>query len=113
MNEVRLEQVPVQSFAELVGSAFMVEIAPSYSLSLKLTAVTEPRTSAPTQAGSQYETFSLFFEGPADRPLAQRIYTFIHSKLGSFDLFIVPVAREQGRLQYEAVFNRLRTQSKL
>lgn len=52
------------------------------------------------------EGFSLLFNGPANPPLAQRMYGFAHERLGSFDLFIVPVSAAGELRQYEAVFNR-------
>jgi hypothetical protein len=30
-----------------------------------------------------------------------------HDKLGEFDLFLVPVAKNENGFQYEAVFNRM------
>jgi hypothetical protein len=46
------------------------------------------------------------FTGPADQFLEQKIYTFTNDQLGTFQLFIVPIRRDQGKLYYEAAFNR-------
>lgn len=52
------------------------------------------------------EQFSLYFQGPHAPLLAQRTYQVNHEKLGSFDLFITPIARNQDGLRYEAAFTR-------
>jgi hypothetical protein len=55
------------------------------------------------------DTFSIIFEGSANRPLAQNSYEMSHGRLGRFPLFITPVDQSDGTTQrYEAVFNRLR-----
>ena len=55
------------------------------------------------------ESFSVIFEGPADRSLAQDTYEMNHRRLGRFPVFITPVDQLNGVTQrYEAVFNRLR-----
>lgn len=51
------------------------------------------------------ESFALLFHGPAAQPLAQRMYPCTHPAFGLFDLFIVPVGRDQNGFHYEAVFN--------
>jgi hypothetical protein len=50
--------------------------------------------------------FSLVFMGPLDQSLPQQTYLFEHEKLGAFDLFIVPIGKDQKGLRYEAIFNR-------
>jgi hypothetical protein len=53
------------------------------------------------------EKFSLLFEGAKDRPLEQNTYTFEHSALGRFLIFIVPVfSAASPQACYEAIFNR-------
>jgi hypothetical protein len=55
----------------------------------------------------QYESFSLLFHGAQSQPLGQGTYSFDHPEVGTFALFIVPIASEGGRLHYQAIFNRL------
>ena len=53
------------------------------------------------------EKFSLLFRGDAIRPLGQNTYAFEHARIGRFEMFIVPIGREdQGQCHYEAVFHR-------
>ena len=108
MNEVSLEELSVERFAELVGTGFHVQVPGAAPVGLDLTSVTPPQFAGPGGSEPRYESFSLFFDGPAEHPLVQRIYAFEHDRLGRFELFIVPVANERGRLQYQAVFNRRR-----
>jgi hypothetical protein len=37
--------------------------------------------------------------------LPQRVYTLEHDSMGAFELFLVPVARDEKSFRYEAVFN--------
>jgi hypothetical protein len=51
------------------------------------------------------ERFSVFFAGSGDFYLPQRVYTLEHDSMGAFELFLVPVARDEKSFRYEAVFN--------
>jgi len=51
------------------------------------------------------ERFSVFFRGPGDRMLPQNIYSLEHDRMGAFELFLVPVAKDEKGFRYEAVFN--------
>jgi hypothetical protein len=106
MNPVPLETLTLSKFSELLRTEFLVRRAPPHqSVQLELVQVTPGGTvSAHAQ---QYGSFSLLFHGTQSQPLGQGTYSFEHPQVGSFDLFIVPVAAENGRLHYQAVFNRL------
>ena len=49
------------------------------------------------------ERFSVFFRAGGFVP--QRTYLLAHEEMGEFQVFLVPVARDQAGFQYEAVFN--------
>ena len=51
------------------------------------------------------ERFSLLFRGPLDAFLQQATYPLSHEKMGSFDIFLVPLSRGEKGYSYEAVFN--------
>lgn len=107
MTNVPLEQLTFATFAELLHTQFRVQAGPTIVVELELveaTATNSARQAAATDFGG--ESFSLIFSGPADALLAQQMYRFEQSKVGGFDLFIVPIGREQGRLRYQAIFNR-------
>src|SRR5271169_2221069 len=52
----------------------------------------------------QREPFSLIFLGPRQPTLPQRMYTFDFGPLGSFEIFIVPIALHNSGMKYQAVF---------
>lgn len=52
------------------------------------------------------EQFSLRFRGDSGQVFPQRIYPIKHDAIGDFELFLVPVARDDSGTYYEAVFNR-------
>jgi hypothetical protein len=56
---------------------------------------------------ARQEVFSIVFAGPEQRFLPQHIYTLRHATLGEHALFLVPVGRDTGGYQYQAIFNRL------
>ena len=58
--------------------------------------------------GAAYMQSSAYFEGPATTPLPQATYLVEHPLLGTFALFIVPIARRDDTLRYEACFTRER-----
>ncbi|MEW6021171.1 MAG: hypothetical protein AB1807_03415 [Pseudomonadota bacterium] len=49
--------------------------------------------------------FSLGFRGPAAPQLEQGTYTLDHAVLGTLAIFLVPVGRDAGGVQYQAIFN--------
>lgn len=53
------------------------------------------------------EQFSLRFRGDRNQVFPQRIYPMKHDSIGDFDLFLVPIGRDDAGTYYEAVFNRL------
>jgi len=56
----------------------------------------------------QTERFSAFFRGPLDHLLPQSIYRMEHEALGSTEIFIVPIRRDNAGFYYEAAFNRVK-----
>jgi hypothetical protein len=48
--------------------------------------------------------FSIVFLGPREPVLPQRIYRLEHEALGTLDLFLVPIGRDDAGVRYEAVF---------
>lgn len=60
---------------------------------------------------SGMERFSLYFQGPADVHMAQHGYTLQHEAMGEFEIFLVPIAKNDHGFQYEAVFNYFKKES--
>jgi hypothetical protein len=61
-----------------------------------------------TDLGStpKHEQFTTLFRGPLTTALAQTTYLVEHGAMGTFELFIVPVKKDQDGIYYEAIFNR-------
>lgn len=54
--------------------------------------------------GATRRPFSLAFRGPRSPELRQGTYPLRHATLGTLDIFVVPVARDEHGVRYEAVF---------
>jgi hypothetical protein len=54
---------------------------------------------------AKVNSFSLEFQGPPDPQLPQRIYELTHDVMGRFEIFLVPIARNQQGVVYQAVYN--------
>ena len=97
------EKLTEEVFARHLHSKFRVRADTPRPVELELVEVQGWQRRAGEQGGM--ERFSLFFEGPADILLPQRAYPLEHEQLGALDIFLVPVARTEEGLRYEAVFN--------
>ena len=103
MKETSSEQFTRARFQAALKTQFRVRFDAEAAILLSLVEVTEGGAGTGDSRG---ENFSLIFNGPGDRFLPQRTYSFDHADLGKFDLFIVPVGRERDGFLYQAVFNR-------
>jgi hypothetical protein len=109
-RQVSLDQVSLSAFEAQLNTIFVVHRAsgPSVKLALIHVEALAPHKSAPTNAeDAQNEKFSLVFAGPRNLPLGQDTYTFEHSGLGDFEMFIATIGvNDSKRYYYEATFNR-------
>ena len=90
-----------KEFSKHVNTKF--RIAGEQPLELELTEVKGYLGKEHEQTGM--ERFSAFFSGPADRYLMQQTYSIEHEQMGAFELFLVPLSRDEHGFRYEAVFN--------
>ena len=90
-----------EEFSKHVNTKFRV--VNEEPIELELTEVKGYLTKAHEQTGM--ERFSAFFRGPANRHLVQQTYAIEHEQMGAFDLFLVPLSRDESGCRYEAVFN--------
>ncbi len=90
-----------KEFAKHVNTKF--RIASDAPLELELTEVKGYARGDNEAEGM--ERFSAFFHGPADRCLQQGTFAIEHDSMGAFELFLVPIARDEKSFRYEAVFN--------
>ncbi|HZS06619.1 MAG TPA: hypothetical protein VFD58_17410 [Blastocatellia bacterium] len=95
------EQPTKEAFAENLRTSFRLHAGGPEPLEIELVSLTT-LPSAPRQ-----EQFSLIFRGPANSPLQQNIYRLDHDRIGSLEIFLVPIARDKDGVQFEAIFNRI------
>jgi hypothetical protein len=102
-----LEKLTHEDFAPLVGTSFEVKLpdGSAVALSLAEVKVLGPKPARLVKPGTRTQAFSLRFTGPERPLLPQRTWEVAHPALGSHPIFLVPIGREEGALQYEAVFN--------
>jgi hypothetical protein len=89
------------TFEPRIGDAF--NATPSYAgepLELVLSSCDESPHARP-----DHPAFSLTFDSPDPEPREQQIFVMEHGELGQFDLFLVPIARTEIGIAYEAVVN--------
>ncbi|HEV7743369.1 MAG TPA: hypothetical protein VGO56_00095 [Pyrinomonadaceae bacterium] len=90
-------------FSKHVNTKFRVDLDGENSVELELTEVKGYVSKHQEQSGM--ERFSIYFQGPAEPQLPQKLYSFQHAQMGSFEMFIVPIARNGEGFRYESVFN--------
>jgi hypothetical protein len=90
-------------FSEHLGTTFRVNFGESGDVDLKLVEVKGYPAQVEEHAGM--ERFSLIFTGALDHPLSQQTYRLRHEEMGEFDIFLVPIGRDDGGFRYEAIFN--------
>jgi Domain of unknown function (DUF6916) len=95
-----LENLHLNSFSEHLNTKFRAH-AGDKIVELELAEATDLGSNA------KQEQFSLVFRGPLDTALDQMIYKIEHDALGSFDLLVVPIGKDEGGRDYEVIFNRL------
>jgi uncharacterized protein DUF6916 len=93
--------LPYEAFANNLNTNFRIYFDDSVTVDAELTEVSERKLS-PGQ-----ERFAITFRGPNEPFLGQGLRGIEHDQIGRFDLFIVPISRDELGTHYEAVFNRL------
>ena len=93
-------QLTQTDFAQNVKTSFQITDARGSAIDVVLEDVT------PRKLSARQEQFSVYFRGPLDSFLQQGTYRLEHSHIGSMELFLVPVGKNETGYSYEAVFNR-------
>jgi len=91
-----------QEFSRHLNSTFQLNLE-DHTMELKLVEVNAYMPGKNEQAGM--ERFSVYFNGPPDHRLPQGLYHLEHADMGGVDLFLVPIAGDENKSRYEAVFN--------
>ena len=90
-----------EEFSKHLNTRFGIRISEGQVIEVELTEVSEHLIS------TRQDRFALIFRSANDIVVAQGLHRFEHDQMGSFDLFIVPVERDESGTYHEAVFNRL------
>jgi hypothetical protein len=88
-------------YAACLDTDFIFTFSPELKVPMKLAEVTEE------VERFRQRTFVLTFTAPEDTPIIQGTGPFENEKLGSGDVFIVPVGKDKRGVLFEAVFNKL------
>jgi hypothetical protein len=89
-----------EAFGQSLNTKFATSTDEGEPVELELVEVSELKT-FPGQ-----ESFAVVFRGPNEATLGQGMRAFEHSRMGQFELFIVPFKQDAAGLYYEAIFNR-------
>ena len=92
-----------KEFLKYVNTNFSAKLDAEAQTDLELTEVKTYSSQQEEQSGM--ERFSVFFTGPLEPHLPQGLYKLEHDQMGEFDIFLVPVERNEHGFRYEAVFN--------
>jgi hypothetical protein len=95
-----LEALTKENWKACLDKDFQVQIDDQYAVDMRLVSVSGFGRSL----NGRREAYSVLFQGPDQPILMQRIYRILQPQLGSMDIFLVPVGRVAGSIQYEAVF---------
>lgn len=92
-----------KEFSKHVNTKFRARLNAEAEVDLELDEV----KGYPGHPGDQQgmERFSIYFKGPIAPHLPQQVYTFQHDQMGEFEIFLVPLSRNDQGFRYEAVFN--------
>lgn len=95
-----LGKVTRETFEPRQGEIFRLTDEEAGEVALELTEV----RGTGLQGKAAREQFSLRFHGPREPLLPQRIYRLENAAAGAMDIFLVPIARDDGGATYEAIF---------
>ena len=91
-----------EEFSQHVNSRFDVQLDETNAAQLELVEI------SPLKVYPLQEEFSIVLLGPLNTFLGQGVRLLSHEQMGQFELFIVPVRKDDKGFYYEAVFNRMR-----
>jgi hypothetical protein len=98
-------ELPTQEeFQSCLDESFTVRLESAGTVVLTLAEVTSLAEHNEAPPGVRRQPFSLLFRGEPQLDLPQRIYRLEHERLGSMELFIVPIGPDEQGMRFEAVF---------
>jgi hypothetical protein len=96
-----LDKLTSADFAPYLEQIFRIHLDQGEVLPVELITVTELGVKP---ASEMRQPYSIIFRGPRNVYLPQRIYTVEHDKLGTLELFLVPIGPDAVGMCFEAVF---------
>ena len=99
-----------EEFSKHLNTKFRIDLDGGDNVEFELVEVKGYMGGDQEQTGM--ERFSIFFQGPSEPYLLQSTYSLQHDRMGKFEIFLVPIGRSEPGVQYEAVFNYFRDQSR-
>lgn len=90
-----------EEFSKHLNTKFRIYITETETIDAELAEVSEHLVS-PRQ-----ERFSIYFRTANETFLGQGLRRLEHDQMEAFDLFLVPMGRDEAGTTYESVFNRL------
>ena len=94
-----------KEFSRHLNTRFRLELD-DQKIELELVEVKGYLPQANEQSGM--ERFTVFFDGPGNAALPQRLYALKHDQMGEVEIFLVPISGNDQSFRYEAVFNYFR-----
>ena len=99
-----LEKLTSADFRPYVNHTFSIQGESAEPLELELIDVSDLGSDSGQGESPARRPFSIVFRGPKESCLPQRIYRIEHDRMGSLDLFLVPIGPDKTGMRYEAVF---------
>jgi len=97
-----LEKLRSADFAPYLNQRFDVHYGGAEPLGVELIEVTDLKSRGGNP--EHRPPFSIVFRGPKDILLPQKIYRLEHEKMGTLEIFLVPIMPDKQGLRYEAIF---------
>lgn len=99
-----LDKLQSADFSAHLHETFRIHLdGEADAVPLELAQVTESAGGSGLEAR---RSFSLLFLGPVSpQYLVQHTYRLEHERMGTLEIFLVPLGPENGRMKYEAIFN--------
>ena len=92
-----------ENFEKNLNTTFRLQMETPQPIDLTLAEVAV-RPSEPNEQDGMAR-FSVMFFGPPEFCLPQQMYRLAHPEMGEFDVFLVPIGKEEKGFNYEAVYN--------
>ena len=90
-----------EEFSRHLNTKFGIRLSDEQVIEAELAELSELLLSA------RQERFAIVFRASNEVLIDQGLHRFEHNEMGTFNLFIVPIGRDERGTYYESVFNRL------